>query len=234
VVEEHRAAFGARLKAKRQQKGISLEIIAAASKISVSLFASLERGDLSRWPKGLFRRSYFREYLRAVGLPTEPTLSEFLRLFPDEDRPAVAEPRGESVEPPLALTLATSGDEGATRAARRLRAAAIDALIILIVSCAAAWSMQKALGATAAIIAVAYYSMATISGGLTVGSRWMRDRSPLRWKRESMLPRAAGLGAPLTDGVVLRPWAWVIRIPVAWIAGHAFVDDAVRPREDVA
>jgi len=233
VVADRRAAFCARLKAARQQRGIPLETIAAASKISVSLFAAFERNDMSRWPKGLFRRSYFRDYLRAIGLPAEPTMSEFLHLFSDEGGSAITDAGGDSLEPPLPLTLATHPYEGALQAARRVRAAAIDALVVLIASAAAALSMETDVGVSAAVIAVAYYSITTIAGS-TIGLRWIRRRRGTPWKRGALLPRALGLRAPLANRVVLRPWAWVIRIPIARIARHAFVDDAVRPREDVA
>ena len=48
------------------------------------MFAALERGDLKRWPKGLFRRSFFRDYVRMIGLPVAETTDEFVRLFPDD------------------------------------------------------------------------------------------------------------------------------------------------------
>ena len=233
MVADRRAAFCARLKAARQQRGISLETIAAASKLSVSLFAALERNDMSRWPRGLFRRSYFRDYLRAIGLPAEPTMSEFLRLFPDEGRSTITDAGDDSLEPLLSLTLATHRYERVIQAATRVRAAAIDAVIVLILSGAAGLSLATDAGMTAAVIAVAYYSIATISGS-TIGLRWIRNRTGAPWQRGAMLPRAPGLRAPLANRVVLRPWAWVIRIPVARIARHAFIEDAVRPREDIA
>jgi cytoskeletal protein RodZ len=73
------------LKAARERKGITLAEISSASKIPVSVFVALERGDLRRWPKGLFRRSFFRDYVRTIGVPMAETFAEFIRLFPDEE-----------------------------------------------------------------------------------------------------------------------------------------------------
>ena len=74
-------AFGARLKAEREKKGIPLSTIAESTKVSASFFKGLEASDLSRWPKGIFRRSYLRDYLTAVGLPVQGTLEEFARRY---------------------------------------------------------------------------------------------------------------------------------------------------------
>src|SRR5580765_8374435 len=47
--------FGRRLRDQRERHGVTLETIAANTKISASLLAGLERGDVSAWPSGIFR-----------------------------------------------------------------------------------------------------------------------------------------------------------------------------------
>src|SRR5205823_4609896 len=69
--------------------------IAASTKISVSLFEALERDDVSRWPAGIFRRSFVRAYAKAIGLDPEATLRDFLDQFPDPPDAASAA-RGET------------------------------------------------------------------------------------------------------------------------------------------
>ena len=81
-----REAFGPNLRRLRIQGGISLEQIADATKVSVSLWAGLERNDFSRWPTGIYARSYVREYALAVGADPEATVDEFCRWFPQGDR----------------------------------------------------------------------------------------------------------------------------------------------------
>jgi transcriptional regulator with XRE-family HTH domain len=82
-------AFVARLKAARERRGVTLTSIAESTKISPVLLTALERNNLSRWPGGIFRRSFFASYVQAIGLPVEPMVAEFLRMFPDEDAPAL-------------------------------------------------------------------------------------------------------------------------------------------------
>lgn len=83
--------FCAALKAARERRGLKLTDISEATKVCPTYFSALERNDLRVWPKGLFRRSFFRAYAGTIGLPVEPTLEEFLRLFPEEE-PAAAPP----------------------------------------------------------------------------------------------------------------------------------------------
>jgi hypothetical protein len=73
----------ASLRNERERRQIPLSSISANTKISVSLFAALERGDVSRWPSGIFRRSFIRAYAEAIGLDPDATAREFLTQFPD-------------------------------------------------------------------------------------------------------------------------------------------------------
>jgi transcriptional regulator with XRE-family HTH domain len=83
-----REAFGPNLRRLRIQRGVSLEQIAAATKVSASLWAGLERNDLSRWPTGIYARSYVRDYAHAIGVDPEATVDEFCRWFSEGDRRA--------------------------------------------------------------------------------------------------------------------------------------------------
>jgi transcriptional regulator with XRE-family HTH domain len=76
-------SFGRRLRRERERRKIALESIAENSKISVSLFEEMERDDVSRWPAGIFRRSFIRAYAKAVGLDPDETAREFIECFPD-------------------------------------------------------------------------------------------------------------------------------------------------------
>lgn len=76
-------SFGARLRRERELKHIALDSISGATKIKRSLFEDLERDDLSRWPSGIFRRSFIKAYAEAVGLPVDPLVKEFDECFPD-------------------------------------------------------------------------------------------------------------------------------------------------------
>jgi transcriptional regulator with XRE-family HTH domain len=108
------ASFCAELKMAREGSGLSLAAIAAVSKVSVALYTALERGDVSRWPKGIYRRSFFRAYAEAVGLPADATVDEFLRLFPDDPGSAAATVHAPGPGPsgPLRLTFGEAGRSG--------------------------------------------------------------------------------------------------------------------------
>jgi hypothetical protein len=75
--------FCARLRRERERRQIALSSISANTKISASLFESLERGDVSRWPSGIFRRSFIRAYASAIGLDPDTVAREFVEQFPD-------------------------------------------------------------------------------------------------------------------------------------------------------
>ena len=77
-----RLAFGRRLQAAREQRGVSLQEIAQATKVSATLLAALERGDASRWPKGLFRRAFFRETPAPSVSPSSRASSSSCNCFP--------------------------------------------------------------------------------------------------------------------------------------------------------
>jgi cytoskeletal protein RodZ len=50
----------------RGNRGISLEQIAAATKISVRSLEAIERGDFRKLPGGIYNTSYIRQYARAI------------------------------------------------------------------------------------------------------------------------------------------------------------------------
>ncbi len=76
-------SFGARLRHERERRRIPLRSIAERTKISVGLLEGLERDDVSRWPSGIFRKSFVRAYASAIGLDGDAVLREFVELYPD-------------------------------------------------------------------------------------------------------------------------------------------------------
>jgi hypothetical protein len=82
---DSRQEFCLALKAARERKGISLDEIEKATKIPAYMFAALERCDLRRWPNGLFRRSFFRDYVKMIGVPVTEACAAFVQLFVDEE-----------------------------------------------------------------------------------------------------------------------------------------------------
>jgi hypothetical protein len=205
VVIDCQTTFCARIKAARERSGVSLDQIAASTKISASLLRGLEGADLSRWPKGLFRRSYFRDYVRAVGLSPEASMAEFVRLFPDEGpasadgyqgfhSPSSAIEDPDDVEsPPLSLALDDDGSAKQARMRARLAAFAIDTTAVFMLSGAAAFLAPVGIWASLAIVAFAYHSVATVALGRSVGSHWMVSRDWRSWKKAAASPAPGSL-----------------------------------------
>jgi hypothetical protein len=78
--------FITRLRRHRQRISISLEDIAADTRVKPELLEAFERNDLSEWPRGVYARAWIRSYASAVGLDPTDTVDEFCRLFPQGDR----------------------------------------------------------------------------------------------------------------------------------------------------
>ena len=158
-----RHAFGSRLRTQRERRGVTLESIADSTKIKRSLLEALERGDASQWPRGLFRRAYIRDYACAIGLPAEPLVAEFVRLFPDDGSP-VSDDNFEAAHEPMRLAFAIEPD---TRV-RRLAAQAASAAAELG-------------GVAVAGVVVSVWHRVDVARPPAVRWRW----STIRWRRRS-------------------------------------------------
>jgi transcriptional regulator with XRE-family HTH domain len=170
-----RQEYCAHLKGVRERRGISLTAIAGRTKVSESLYAALERNDVSRWPTGIYRRSFFRGYALAIGLhPVESSVDEFLQLFPDESdqRGAPTLPTGSG---PLRLSLA-AGSTWAGVSRVQLLAALVDMVMVAAITMAVGWWSLANIGTVTAIVAVVYYSLATACLASSPGSWWLRTR----------------------------------------------------------
>src|SRR5262245_8185087 len=83
--------FGARLKAAREARGVSLRQIAGAKGISMTELAALEANDVSRLPGGIVTRQFIRAYAIQVGLDQETTVNDFLVALGHHERDAAKE-----------------------------------------------------------------------------------------------------------------------------------------------
>jgi len=92
-------AFGLELRRARERKGLTLEQVSELTKVSVAHFAGLERGDISRWPAGIFARAFVRGYGAAVGLDPEELVAAFGRLYPESPDGHRTAPRPDRSQP---------------------------------------------------------------------------------------------------------------------------------------
>ena len=217
-------AFGRRLRDAREQRGVTLDAVAESTKINIALLASLERGDVSRWPRGIFRRAFLREYASAIGLQPAPVLSEFIRLFPEEgdSHAPGAEPRAADGE--LRLTLAVD-DRVLNRAVvLRLAAAAIDVAVLIPFGALLAYFISAGVWLTIGVAGLTYYTLATAWLGQSAASWWLNAQrgGALKDVRRAATPRAAADRLQIVSrrrGSVLR--------------GPGPIDTSIEPVEDV-
>lgn len=71
------AAFGEELRHEREMRGLALEAICEATKVSPKHIRALESGAFSELPGGVFRRGFVRSYLGALGLEQDPWMRRF-------------------------------------------------------------------------------------------------------------------------------------------------------------
>jgi len=165
-----RETLGPYLKCERERFGVTLDQIAETTKIKRSLLAALERGDLEKWPSGIFRRAFFRAYTSAIGVDGEALVPEFVRLFPDTSDVKAPEPIPIACPAP-ALRLTLADELVVVRAVRsHIAAAAIDTAAIGVVAMAAGL-VTGYLWPALALVAIIYHAVATVRGGRAVGAR---------------------------------------------------------------
>jgi cytoskeletal protein RodZ len=61
-------AFGEQLRRAREERGVAVEAICAATKVPAKHIRALEAGALGELPGGVFRRGFVRSYLGVLGL----------------------------------------------------------------------------------------------------------------------------------------------------------------------
>jgi hypothetical protein len=172
--------FGPRLRSERERRGISIQAIAASTKVGSDLWEGLERNDFSRWPAGIFARAFVRDYARVVGLDPEETVDEFCRLFPVGDRRADRLIKGqaeiighdpEGLDQPALLPAGvdrrvadSSTPPDYLRLAPRAVTAVVDAAAVLVLGATSALLFDTPFWGSVGVIAILYHGTSTFAG----------------------------------------------------------------------
>ena len=197
-----RADFGTSLRAERERAGITLDAIAASTKIKRSLLAGLENNDLSHWPAGIFRRGFFRAYLDAVGLPSERLVADFVRLFPDSASVCASDLKAfDASEGGLRLTLAETRSSRVQVVLHQTAAATSDLVAVVALTAAAVGLLGWSFWPTVGTVALTYFFTSVACLGRTPGLWWL---SSDRTARRRTAVRAT-TGGPLLRIVVRQP-----------------------------
>jgi cytoskeleton protein RodZ len=77
MVETHANSIGYTLRAERMRQGKALEVIAAETKIGRAILDAIENDKFEHLPGGAYRRSFIRQYARALRLDEEDALMSF-------------------------------------------------------------------------------------------------------------------------------------------------------------
>jgi hypothetical protein len=190
--------FGPLLRRERENRGISIDALAEATKVGVDLWKGLESNDFSLWPTGIFARAFVREYARVVGLDGDLVVDDFCRHFAVGDRRAARivraqaelighQPEGLDQDPLPAgrerrrpRQAEAAATQHRTIYAPRLIAAAVDAALaggVALGGTAFGAGFLASLGVTALL----YFTAATVAIGATPGTRLLeaiRHRAP--------------------------------------------------------
>jgi cytoskeletal protein RodZ len=79
----------------RRNRGISLEQIAASTKIGVRALEAIEQGDFHKLPGGIYNTSYIKQYARAIDYDESAILAVYHeRMGPPENAGATAKRNG--------------------------------------------------------------------------------------------------------------------------------------------
>ena len=174
-----RLAFGERLRRQRERQHVTLESIAESTKVGASLFAGLERGDCSRWPGGMYNRSFVRGYARAINLDPDEVAAEFAEYY-DPQPEAIPGPAGiphvtgaPRTVPvaPLRLTLDVNPGEPLVFLARRAAFALVDIVIVLTLAFLVERSIGTNFWITLAVLSLTYHVLGRVFAGV-----WTADR----------------------------------------------------------
>ena len=156
--------FGSRLRSQRERQSLSIASIAASTKISEAFLAALERGDVSQWPAGFYRRAFIRAYAAAIGLTGESIVPEFVRLFPESSDSLRSRVNACDAAGSLRLTLAPER-QWPRELPRKALAASLDACIVIAIGSAVSVLVSVSAWTLTAFTAIGYYSTATALWG---------------------------------------------------------------------
>jgi len=70
-------SFGENLRREREMRGVTLQEISAATKISARFLQALEAEEFAKVPGGVFTRSFIRAYAKYLGLDEDRVLAEY-------------------------------------------------------------------------------------------------------------------------------------------------------------
>ncbi len=80
-------SFGERLRREREMRNITLEEIAAATRIGTRSLQALEKEEFKKLPGGIFNKGFVRAYAKFLGINEEQAVSDYLAASGEAEKP---------------------------------------------------------------------------------------------------------------------------------------------------
>ncbi len=120
--------FGEALRRERESRGVALESITNATKISSRHLVALEHEEFAQLPGGVFNKGIVRSYARVVGLDEEAWVGRFMLAY--EASGAVTEDDASWIE--FAKNVGNNREQEGRRPDMRLRWAGVVLLLMML------------------------------------------------------------------------------------------------------
>lgn len=146
-------SFGERLQREREMRGVSIEEIAASTKIGSRLLRAIEQEDFDKLPGGIFNKGFIRAYAKYLGLNEDQTVADYLAALEQAQRPlGQPEPAtGDGVRViPLAATAVTEATSEPTASELRANLPLVLMVAFTLVATVAFFTWQWKYGNAAA------------------------------------------------------------------------------------
>jgi cytoskeleton protein RodZ len=91
-----KTGFGEHLKREREMRGVSLDEICAATRISTRFLQAMEAEEWERLPGGVFNRGFVRAVARYLGLDEEGMVAEYVMTVNQGNAPPAGTPQPEN------------------------------------------------------------------------------------------------------------------------------------------
>lgn len=102
-------SFGEKLKAAREDRGIELAAVSAATNVGIHLLEALEANEFKRLPGGPFNKGFVRAFARHIGIDPDEAISAYTR---EERSQGIRTPDVEHESPDAKTRLAEFRDDG--------------------------------------------------------------------------------------------------------------------------
>lgn len=123
----------------RERNGVSLNDIAEATRIPLRHLEELERGDVSKWPPGVYAKSWARDYANEAGIDPD-RVSAFVAPKAEVDISPSAIGKARTLRDRVSRGRATSGRGAASTLVARI---ATVVLVLMLLAIAAVYVWKK-------------------------------------------------------------------------------------------